>query len=205
MTRTTAILVVLALTGAAALASSGCSVHRRSEDLVTCATDFECFGLGGFCDHGYCVTSPSGCPSPCTECDLVALTCRIECNTTHVCGDVKCPAGFDCTFKCNNAACGDIDCALARRCTIDCSGAAACHNINCGGGACEISCSGPAACPSIDCAASCQCNVSCNTSGAACPSMSCPMSDGGTPCTRSGTPGTNCDSAPPGCDRCPNF
>jgi hypothetical protein len=51
---------------------------------------------------------------------------------------------------------------------------------------------------------SCRCDVSCNSSGAACPSMSCPIARGSIMrCTRQGS--VNCDSSPSGCDTCIDF
>lgn len=210
MTRASAALRALAALGlvaaAAAIAQTSCAVHRRSEDLV-CTTDADCTRInGGTCDEGYCVTASSGCPGPCMSCDFTDLTCEIPCNSGQSCGAVKCPVGFDCTIRCGSSGCGDIDCAGAQHCKIDCSGQGACGNINCGAAACEITCSGQGACPSIDCTRSCQCDVTCNSSGAACPSMSCPtVPITGQLCTRQGTAGANCDSNPPGCDTCPAF
>ena len=206
MTRMALTAVVLALAGAVAASTASCFVHRRSGDLPTCTLDIECDLIAGeVCDRGYCVAPSGECPRPCTSCDLGDRSCRIECPTNHPCGDLQCPAGYDCTFKCNNGSCGAIDCAQARSCDIDCSGAAACGNINCGGAECDISCSGPVACPSIDCALSCRCDVTCNSTGAACPSMSCPRTAFGDLCTRTGSAGANCDSDAPGCDRCFDF
>lgn len=201
MSKTVTVFMVVALAGA--VAGTSCAVHRRSSDLPTCTTDLDCLLVnGGVCDHGYCVDAGSVCPSPCTSCDLVDKTCDVQCDSSHICGAVKCPPGFDCTIRCDTGTCGDIDCAGATHCRIDCRSAMACGNLNCGPAACDISCNGQGACPSIDCANSCRCDVSCNANGVACPNMSCRVAAGG-PCTRNGSAGGNCSSNPTGCDTCP--
>jgi hypothetical protein len=199
--RTAALVLALIGTG---IAIPACWVHRKSDELA-CSDTTDCKS-GATCDHGYCVGGNNGCPSPCTDCDLGGLTCKIDCNGRS-CGNLHCPPGFDCTFHCPGpGACGDIDCAAATRCDIECSGSGACGNINCGPGECSVSCSGgPAACPSLDCVSSCACDVSCGNL-AACPDMSCPTVFGtGDHCTRNGSPGSRCDSNPSGCDRCSLF
>jgi hypothetical protein len=195
-----AILVVLAAAGLAALSVASCSVHRLS-DSFTCdpAGDGHECGSDRFCSEGFCVQT--GCPGPCTTCDVGDRTCRIDC-TDKSCGNVQCPAGYDCTIRCTNGGtCGAVDCAQAHSCDVDCSGPGSCGNLNCGKSACTIRCSGVLACPLIDCADACSCDVFCNNP-ASCPSMSCPM---GTlePCTDQGSAGGLCSSDPPGCDKCP--
>lgn len=196
--RARALLVLIAVS-----LVSGCWVHRRSDELA-CTTSADCHG-GATCENGYCLAGSSiGCPAPCTDCSLADLFCKIDCTSGESCGDLHCPAGFECQIRCGAGACGDIDCAAATTCDIDCQGAAACHNINCGPGECAISCSAQG-CGTVDCRSSCACDVSC-PSATACPSMSCPMVFGtDTACTRSGTAGSRCDSGPAGCDTCPTF
>jgi hypothetical protein len=199
----TALVVVLAAAGLAALSTASCSVHRLSDGYACnpAGTGSEC-GSGRFCDQGFCVEggSTEGCPGQCTTCDVEDKTCRIECNAGNPCSNVQCPAGYDCTIRCSNSgACGIVDCAQAHSCDIDCSGSAACGPLNCGLQECSIRCAGMFACPLIDCAASCKCDVTCNNV-ASCPSMECPTALG--PCTEQGSAGATCDSSQPGCDVC---
>jgi hypothetical protein len=199
VSRLAAVLIVLGFAALAALPAS-CFVHRASDDYG-CGSDGDCKD-GRVCDTtGFCViASSASCPSPCTSCDVVDKTCRIECNSGKPCGNVQCPPGYDCTIRCTNSgACGSIDCAQGRSCDIACLGSASCGNLNCGPSSCSVRCSGVAACPSVDCAASCSCDVDCNQSNE-CPSMSCPIGAG--PCTANGSAGAPCDSSEPGCGLC---
>ena len=195
-----AVACVVALAVCAASVTS-CFVSRLS-DGFTCSGNGDCHD-GRVCDQGYCVETM--CPSPCTSCDTVDRTCRIDCNGSKPCGAVQCPAGYDCTIRCNAGACGDIDCAQGTGCRIDCGGSQACGAINCGKAACQVDCSGPQSCPSIDCRDSCRCDVSCSNLQVACPSMACPDRFG-TLCTRNGTVGERCNSSEDiVCDICFNL
>jgi len=173
---------------------AACAVHRQSEPYA-CTTNRDC-KEPRVCAEGYCVDRLTGtCPAPCTSCDLTTMSCDVECGAAQPCGDVRCPAGFNCTVKCSSGGCGAIDCAQASACTVTCTGAAACGEIQCGSARCAASCSGARACSSIDCGASCACDVACN--GSACPIQTCPVL-----CSVATGAGPVCSSTPPGCDQC---
>src|SRR5438045_3478727 len=96
---------------------AGCLVHRRSEDL-TCSDQQPDCPAGRVCQNGFCLPIPIDAPpdapecpfvaagKQCTSCDLVAMTCTVDCNTPNSCVNLTCPSGYDCTFDCKkNGAC----------------------------------------------------------------------------------------------------
>jgi hypothetical protein len=198
------VVLLLAVIGLGSLSATSCLVTRRSEGYA-CNTTSDCDD-NRTCEDGYCVQvqSANGCPSVCPDCDMAAQTCDITCSAGKPCGSLQCPQGFRCTIRCTSSnSCGDIDCAAGHGCEINCGGASSCKNINCGEKPCDITCNGPASCPSIDCASSCKCDVDCNNTDTACPSISCPLDALGKPCTKNATAGETCDSsAHTSCDKC---
>jgi hypothetical protein len=182
-----AILVLLA----------GCSVNRKS-DQFACGSNGDCKD-NRICDRGFCIEQ--SCPSPCTSCDNVAMTCEVDC-AGRSCGTVHCPSGYTCTINCEgNNACNSVQCGDGTACTVTCDGVMACRRIDCGTKACNITCGATAnSCPNIGCSDSCKCDVSCNGANV-CGSMSCP--DNGTLCTQGGVAGAPCSSSfAPSCSSC---
>ena len=186
---------------AAIAAIPACFTSRRS-DAYACATTADC-DASRVCLSGYCVVRDgASCPAVCASCDLVDLTCRIDCASGKSCGDIACPPGFDCTIRCGAGACGKVDCSQSLACDVSCSGGGACREVTCGAGRCDVACSGANGCAAVDCRSSCACDVSCNN-GNSCGTMQCPMV-GATACTRSGQAGAACDSTEASaCSRCP--
>ena len=199
-----AIILLLAVCAVGSLSMTSCLVSRKSDNFA-CTTDSDCDPTSGrTCDRGYCVLQGT-CPSPCTSCDLINKTCKIDCTSNKPCGSVQCPAGYDCTIRCSGtSACSNIDCAPGTGCNITCaSGMAACGGINCGPGPCTVDCAGPASCGTVDCVTSCSCTVSCNNASS-CPTNSCPPQAPGMYCTQDGTAASPCNpTASPVCDHCP--
>ena len=173
----------------------GCSVNRKS-DHFSCGSNGDCMD-NRICDRGFCVEQE--CPSPCTSCDNVAMTCEVDCSG-HSCGNVHCPDNYNCTVNCTgNNACTSVTTSNGTGLTVTCSGNQACRRIDCGTKECNITC-GTNSCPNIDCSNSCKCDVGCNGANA-CGSMSCP--DNGTLCTQGGVSGAPCSSSfAPACSSC---
>jgi hypothetical protein len=205
---------------ALALVVANCSIKHASEQFE-CETNADCAGLGDnrVCSEGLCVV-PGGnmkdaavgdaqrgdasidasqaCPEQCTSCKLDKKECVIDCNQNQMgCANqqVKCPAGFDCTVKCNTpSSCRNgIDCLTAGSCTVECTGSFSCRNVACGPGPCLVTCAGNNSCSGISCGQSCACDVKC-AQNANCFNVICgkPLCD----------TGLGCSSEPVTCDTC---
>lgn len=214
-----------------ALAVASCSI-KHSSGQFECESSADCaeLGEGRVCSDGLCIVpgggtpkdaalndgipkpdaptdgSPFICPPQCTQCNAEKKECVIDCandpDSALCMGALKCPAGFSCLIKCNEAsACrAGIDCTAGTACKIECSGFGTCRNVTCGPGACDVTCSGQQSCggattQGINCASSCACDVNCengsNCSNITCPALQCDV------------PFDGCSSEPQGCDTCP--
>lgn len=212
-----------------AIAAVNCSVSHRSGDYACtkqtdCASPRVC--TDGYCvvpgdvpidapmtepKDGTVVITPdapkpppdsntmSVCPAACTECDITAKTCKIDCGSGNCGGAVQCPVGYDCTINCSapNSCRNGVFCTGDSACTILCNGSGTCRNVACGNGPCDIECTGQGSCRGITCGQSCACDVSCGD-GSTCQQITC--SNGPLCSDFQG----GCDSTNTGCDTCTN-
>lgn len=190
--RTTLVLLVLLI--------AGCTINHRSDELA-CTKQSDCTG-GRVCMDNFCVMAggidASGCPAPCTSCNVAQKQCTIDCNANNCKNALVCPSGFDCSFLCDvESACSNgVDCTFGRSCAFACSGRSSCRGITCGPGKCTVNCTGEQACRDITCGPSCACDVTC--------SGTTTCTQGGILCTNGCTSGRGCTSAPGLCHHaCP--
>lgn len=215
------LLVALAVAGS-------CSVNHKSGDYA-CTTQKDCASprvcTDGFCivPDGVPIDAPMTepkdgtvvlvdapvvthdsnttpvCPSACTECDLAAHICKIDCGQGNCGGAVQCPPGYDCTINCSepNSCRNGVTCSGDSACTILCDGSGTCRNVVCGNGPCDIECTGQGSCRGVTCGNSCACDVSCGDL-ATCQQITC---TNGPLC---GDFNGGCSSQGANCDTCQN-
>ncbi|MCX5742334.1 MAG: hypothetical protein NT062_07545 [Proteobacteria bacterium] len=212
---------------------ASCSITHHSNEY-TCTSNAECTD-GRTCSQGYCVVTggtpdaptdpkidafvrpdarpvpdapmPDVCPPGCSNCNIGAKECIIECGAPGAqnCQQpIACPTGWNCQIACShtNDCRSGVSCVNAASCTIDCAGAGSCRGVSCGNGPCDVTCGGYQSCSQqINCNNSCQCDVTCSGPGTAncggsagqavsCGQVACDAIDGG--CTSQ--PANNCSS-----------
>jgi hypothetical protein len=115
-----------------------------------CEPGFVCDGTSCLCQAPV-APAASGCPQPCTSCDLAAGLCIIERTASQKKEMIKCPAGMACRIECNgDKACEEakLTCPVDQACEVVCAAVESCKKAMVFGadGGVNLQCTGMEAC-----------------------------------------------------------